>query len=69
MFIETRGIRIYVKTVLHNVSGVGPKFELGKVDIFKLAEGLKKENQQEQHQKKPELDLKENLRIQPVKLG
>ncbi|QYY58448.1 hypothetical protein [Dehalococcoides mccartyi] len=53
----------------HNVGSVNPKFELGKVDIFKLAEGLKKKHQEEQNQKKPELNLKEHTTIRSVNFG
>jgi len=42
-------------------------FELGTVDIFKLAEGLKKK--QEQNDKKPEPKPEENTTKQSVMLG
>jgi hypothetical protein len=53
------------KNCSHNTYITKPKFELGKVDIFKLAEGLKKK----QHNEKPDLKPEENDVEQVVKLG
>ena len=52
----------------HNTDSARPTFELGKVDVFKLAEGLKKKRQ-EQDNKKPEPVPEENAAEQPAKLG
>jgi len=41
-----------------------PKFELGKVDIFKLAEGLK-QKRQEQNNKPPESEQEGHIKNQP----
>lgn len=53
------------KNCSHNET-TGARFGLGKVDIFKLAEGLKRK-QQEQNNKKPEPES--NIQAQPIKLG
>ena len=56
------------KNCSHNIDGGKSTFELGKVDIFKLAEGLKKKRQ-EQINKKQEPVPEENSAEQSVKLG
>ena len=56
------------KNCSHNTGSAQPKFELGKVDIFKLAEGLKKK-QTEQNNKRPESVPEENKPEQPITLG
>ncbi len=56
------------KNCSHNTGGAQPKFELGKVDIFKLAEGLKKKRE-EQNNKRPEPVPEENETRQPTTLG
>jgi len=58
------------KNCSHNIDSGKPKFELGKVDIFKLAEGLKKKRQ-EQNNKSQEPAPEESPEVEglPVKLG